>query len=280
MGIFDRLRNSWILFKTSLAFLKRDKSLLAVPLLLPVVNIVALGIAAVIGVLMWASVGFRQGIAQFIFIVVFLLVMTFVNTFMAATQSWMVFEVAKGKDTALASGLKRAWHNLGDVILFTLTMVGIKLLAAALRGRRRNGFDVTSMIRGVLANTLETLTSIIGKLVLPAMIVTEKTFGEAVKDLQNSAKTWPEVLAFEFGIGPLTSLVFFASLIVLAGIAFVLYPVLGIGALIFTAILLLLVILTLSILGSFVNSTYYTLLYIALVEKKHIKGVQDLFRKF
>jgi|GEM_PF-5872133 len=274
--MFARLKNSWLLFTTTLSFIKKDRSLLAVPVILPFANLGLLIILAVMafGVFIF---GARTELAWFAFGVIALFLSFLLNTFFAAAHSWMVFEVAKGKDTTLSSGLRRASHNLADIIWFSIVMTLVHVITGLLRGKRQNGMDIGSAIRNMLANMIEGLVGILGKLVLPAMIVTDKTFKEAVVDLKRSAKTWPEVLAFEIGLGPLFGLAFFAIAIVLGLLAYAVSPFIGMYALIAFIISLVIVIIAMGILSKFVNATYYTLLYLALVEKKHIHGVKELF---
>jgi len=283
MGVLDRFKNSWLLFKTSLAFLKRDKSLLAVPVLLPFVNLLTFALFAVIAISIWFSIPTPEARWQLtlwgiVFSALFLFLMSLVNTFFGAAQSWMVYEVAKGQDATLGSGVRRAMHNIGDVLLFALAMTAIHLLTAALRGKRQGqGIDVGYQVRSMFAGWIETLTGILGKLVLPAMIVTERTFGEAVADLKRSIKAWPEILALEIGIGPVMGVAFFLGSLIIAVITLLLFPLSAMVAIITAIVLAVLLILTLNIFGTFINATYYTLLYLALIEKKHIKNVEDVF---
>lgn len=279
MAVFDRLRNSWSLFKLSLDFVRRDRSLLAVPILLPIVNLIlfaAFAAVMVLGVLAGIVTG-ENYLLLAIVSVIYLFISLFINTFLGAAHSWMVFEVAKNKDATLKSGLGRASHEWFDIAKFAAVMTLIKVVASIIRGQRKQGFDISYQVRNAAASALEGITGIIGKLVLPAMIVTDKTFGESVKDLRQSLKTWPEILAFELGIGPLTGLVFFICFIIILLVAFALSSVSFLGAIVFGVLTLVLLIIALSVLSTLVNMTYYTLLYLTLVEKRHIKDAKDVF---
>jgi hypothetical protein len=181
------------------------------------------------------------------------------STFLGAMQSWMVHEVAQGKDTTVASGFKRALHNIKDVVAFAVVFLIVSILINTLR--RRGG-----RMGEFAAGWLDTLAGIVGKLVLPAMIVTERNFGEAVAQLKHSVKAIPEIATFEIGIRPLT------TLLVLLGalLGFVFYITFG---LVFTVIYFVAFIIALVLLTLFINNTYYTLLYLTLIEKKHVKGL-------
>lgn len=108
-----------------------------------------------------------------------------------------------------------------------------------------------------------------GKLVLPAMIVTDRNFLESVKQLGDSVKALPEIATFEIGIRPLT---FIAVLCGVLGtvILFFLSPFIAVPFA-FTYFLLLIMAV------NYINSTYYTILYLTLIEKKKIKGFSPSF---
>lgn len=176
-------------------------------------------------------------------------------TFLGAALAWMVYEVAQGKDTTVASGFKRAAHNLGDILAFAAVVMFIRAVSNWLRQK--------GMAGQMAGGTLETLAGIAGRLVLPAMIVTERSFGEAVKQLRDSVKAIPEIAAYEIGIRPLVGLAVFIGI----GVTAVLAMVMPIFALFFALAYLLLLIMA----SIYVNNTYYTLLYLTVIEKKKLK---------
>ncbi len=254
MGFTDRLVNAWRIFVTSLSFIGRDKSLLAVPIILILTTIV-------FGIVFFFMffVSAKAAAALYANIIIFLFVMYFWSTFLGAAQSWMVHEVAQGKDTTLASGLKRALKNILDVLAFTTVLLLIKILLGALRRKGRLGQYAASF--------LDLIVGIAGKLVLPAMIITERNFIQAMGQLKDSIKAIPEIATFEVGIRPLTSLVFFISIgiSVLFGLAFGITTGIIIFSLLFLAII---------VLSTLINQIYYTLLYLTLIEKKKVHGLK------
>src|SRR3989344_3514670 len=88
-------------------------------------------------------------------------------------------------------------------------------------------------------------------------------------DLKESIKVVPEILTYEIGISPLMNLVFYISLIIafLSGLSF--------GFVIGILVLIVLTLLTTS-LSVYINITYYTILYLTLIEKKKIRGLKIL----
>lgn len=256
MGFFDRLKNAWKIFKLSFALLKKDKSLIVIPILMIFSSLILFGI---FGFLMY----YYKLSSNYILFFAFLFILYFVMTFLAAAQSWMVYEVLKGKNATTISGFKRAFGNIGDILVFVFSVVFIKMLSSWLRGKGRAGQMAGSLI--------DYLTGLAGKLVLPAMIITERNFKESVVQLKDSLKAVPEIATYEIGIRPLMTLVFFIGLL----LALMLGSSLGI----FVGFIFFLILLSLMILISvYINETYYTTLYLTLIEKKKIKGL-DLYIK-
>jgi hypothetical protein len=275
MGFFDRLKNAWSIFILSWKYAGKDKSLLAIPIWLVALNIVF--VLALIGVLLGAGLFVPDraiGLSMYLIFALYLFCSLFVNVFLGAAQCWMVYEVTLGKDTTVWSGLKRAWKNLADIIWFSIVMFILKILTS-----KRGGRGIGSVLTTIFGGLIETLVRLAGKLVLPAMIVTERTFKEAVLDLQRSSKVWPEMLAFEAGAGPLFSFVGFFGFLIILFVFFLLYAT-GISLMlsIFIAVgLLVMQTALLSIARNFVDSTFHTLLYLALVEKKKIPELSKLY---
>jgi hypothetical protein len=254
MGFFDRLANAWKIFKLSFEFIGRDKSLTIVPILMLLSGV----LFCILAVILFPIASLMPESYFYISAILFVLIAQTWSTFLGAMQSWMVHEVAQGKNTTVASGFKRALHNIKDVIAYAVVFLIVSILISAVRRRGRLG--------EFAAGWLETFAGIIGKLVLPAMIVTERNFGEAVKQLKHSVHAIPEIATFEIGIRPLTTLTVFLG--ILLGLVF--FVTFGP---IFTIIYGIVFIISLILLTLFINNTYYTLLYLSLIEKKHVKGL-------
>ncbi len=259
MGFFDRLKNSWNIFKLSFSLLSKDKSLIAIPVLML--------LSFFIFILLFIPLSIISGDlinSNYFYIIVIITMILFYlwTTFLAAAQSWMVYEVLQGKDTTVKSGLKRAINNLLDIIAFVSVMIVIRIFSSWLRNKGRIG--------GYAGGFIDYISGIAGKLVLPAMIVTERNFKEAVEQLKHSIKVIPEIATYEIGIRPLTTLTIFIGLFLsfLFGISFGLF----IGIIFF-----FIIILFITLLSVYINNTYYTILYLTLIEKKKIKGL-NLFK--
>ncbi|MDO8661517.1 MAG: hypothetical protein Q7K43_06515 [Candidatus Woesearchaeota archaeon] len=254
MGFLDRLSNAWKIFIFSFSLLKKDKSLAVVPLFM------LLGAGLIFVPLLLLAFGGFVGSARLVFVgVIFLFLFYFVETFFAAAQSWMVYEVIRGKDTTIGSGFKRAFHNSLDILAFTGVSIVVFFLSRFLRRKGITG--------AIGASVLTSLSGILGKLVIPSMIVTERHFGQAVAQLRQSLRAAPEVATYEIGIRPLN------VLLMVMGVVLTLLFALSFGGL-FAGLFIMFYITALVLVNVYVNSAYYTVAYLALIEKRKIPALK------
>lgn len=261
MGFFERLTNAWKIFKLTFALMGKDKSLVIAPVIMVLgLFVVILLILPLFGIsLLAVSVLEMKSYYPYLFLLLFAFIFYFWTTFWAAVQSWMVHEVLQGKDTTLASGFARALRNFFDILAFCIVMAIANLLLSKLKGKGRAG--------AITGGFLETLVGIAGQLVIPAMIVTKRNFKDSVKQLKESVRALPEIATYEIGTVPIVML--FMLLIVASGLlTFFLY---GVNAALFVGVLLL---CTAMVILSYVNITYYTIVYLSLIEKKRIPGLK------
>ncbi len=271
------IKNAWRIFVTCLIFIRRDKSLLIVPVLE--------GIASVLFVLgIWQFLikpfmeggkftAFVAGSPVNIYILIFglLIIYYIIITFLNAAHCWMVYEVAQEKDATLLSGLRRAAKNAKDILLFSIALVVVKVIIGAIHGQQgeRRGFGI-GVARSWLGELMDMATNLAAKLVVPAMIVTEKDFIQSVKQLRKALPRLTEIVVGA-GLGPLMMLVYVLiviAVILLSSAMPTFFPIFVAGGIIFAIIL--------GVMKGAVEKTYYTLLYLTLIEKKKIKGLSSL----
>ncbi len=260
MGFFERLANAWKIFKLSFSLLSRDKSLIAVPILMVLSFFILIFI--LIGALGFLNFYYKtssDNYIKYIIFLIFLFVLYLIMVFLSSAQSWMVYEVLKGKNTNVKSGFKRAIQNFGDILAFVFIIVLIRIFSSWLRGKGRVG-EATGGI-------IDYISGIAGKLVLPAMIITEKNFKESVMQLKDSIKAIPEIATYEIGIRPLITVAVFIGIIL--ALIFMFSFGLFIGLILFLIWICLIILISV-----YVNETYYTILYLALIEKKKIKNLK------
>jgi len=254
MTFIDRLKNSWELFKMSLTFIQKDKSLYAIPFL-------SFGSAILIFLIFFlGALTINGNVALYVGIVLFFMALYASSTFFSAALVWMIYEVAKGKDATIKSGVKRALENMSDIIAYAVVSLLIAGFASKLR-------EKGGIVGNMAAGFVEMVSGIAGKLVLPAMIITERNFTDSVKQLYHSVKAIPEIATYEIGVRPILTLTWFAAIFIAIIFGFTFgFPV-GI-------ILLIIMIMFISVTFSIVDRVYYTLLYLTLIEKQKIKGIK------
>lgn len=251
--VADRIRNAWNIFTTSFAFIQRDKSLVIVPVLM----LISALFLCTIGIIVLLLISPLQRGYQIVITILYVLFAQTWLTFLGSMQSWMVHETAQHKDATLASGFRRAAKNWKDIIAYAVVFLIISTIIGAIRRRGQAG--------RIAGGFLDAFAGIIGKLVLPAMIVSERNFGEAITQLKEAKQAIPEILSYEIGIRPLIFLAVIASAI----IAYLLGQASVTMAVVFAIVMIVFLILAVT----FVNNTYYTLLYLTLIEKKHVRGL-------
>lgn len=253
MGFVDRLSNSWNIFKTSFDFLRRDKSLMLVPV------IGVLFIIAFLALFFFLALPFVQ-IGGWWLLILFLLIMNIIAVFFSSVQVWMVYEVALGKDATLASGFKRAFGNIFDIVFFVIASLIIGSVLRAIRERGGIAGEIGAGVAGVFVGIAQ-------KLVIPAMIISENNFWESVKQLGKALKAAPEIAVYEIGVGPLLVI----AALIWSGFSFLVMLVLG---LIPAVIVFFVGIVLLIYVYDLIDKIYYTLLYLTLIEKKKVKGLK------
>ncbi|MBI2507797.1 hypothetical protein HYV89_02485 [Candidatus Woesearchaeota archaeon] len=244
-----KLIHSKELIKESFGILKRDKSLWAVPLLSFFSLLILVPLIFVISLPLLKFE--NEWIFAYVFL--FLLIVYFVSTFFNAALTWMIWQVKQGKDATIGEGIRRALKNILDVLLFSITTLIVSMLAAMIRGGRRQE-GLGGLGREVGASTLETSWNVLGSLVMPAMIIPEHHYFEAWAEVKEYRKTIPQVLVGHFGLGIIFSLAMVVAVLIMIGISLA-SPLAGL--VVFVALIVPLIILNL-----LVRTTYFTLLYV------------------
>ena len=255
MTLGHKLINSKDLVVESWNLIKKDKSLLVPPIL----SLGILSILAIFSIIFLAGissivVGRRSfGLMAIIFLVIIFSIY-FVATFFNAALTWMAYEVKKGKNTDIITGLGKAFREFFDIILFALMTFVIGILAGIIRGKGRGGISV---LRDVAAKTVSAAWSVIGNLIMPAMILTDHHFFSAWNELKRYKDSIPQILVGTFGLGIIFSIIstlaFFVSVFV--------FFTMGVFAGVISVVLL---IGPLMIISNAMKTLFFTLLYMQI----------------
>ena len=180
MGFIDNIGKAIDIVKKSLASIRKDKSLLIPPIL-----------SAVFGCFFFVMAGIFYFFSRYspvlaIGSLVFVFLAFLSNTIFAGALSWMAYEVHKGKDTTIASGLNRAMSRLGSLVAFASVSFLINIVAGQVRERSEERRSPVVVMLGMLfADLIEKGWSIVGALVLPVIMIEGKGFRDAFSEVQH-----------------------------------------------------------------------------------------------
>jgi hypothetical protein len=263
MSLIDNFRNAWKIIKDAFSLLGKDKDLL-VPLV--VVLLINLGLFALAVVFFILASPFGT-IGLYIIAFVFLLLTLFVSTFFSAALTWMVYEVYNGKDTHFGKGMRIAFKNIFDIILYTIVTFLISLVVGALRSKDDNQNFIVILLKNIFASIIEKAWDILRHFILPSMILSENSFGQAFKEIPKLKNNIPETLvggfAFDLILGPIHFIEFLICFVI--GFLISLISVFG-GIAVGVGLFVLLLILT-NMVYQYVKVSYFTILYIELKKK-------------
>jgi len=262
--MFQRAANGWQLAQQSWRVLKLDKELLLFPL---ISGIACLFVMASFAVPLWASGyvdavmdGNDNGISQTNQIIgyVVLFAYYFVNYFVIIFFNSALIACAiirfKGGNPNLKDGFSAAFSRLPQIAGWAVVAATVGLILRIIESRSKK-------VSAIVASLLGMAWSAVTYFVVPVIVVERAGPLKAVKrSFQVLKKTWGEALIANFGIG---FIVFLASLIAIiplilgaVAIGSGLIP-LGIAAIVFGVVALLIVSLISSALNSIIIGALY-----------------------
>jgi Family of unknown function (DUF6159) len=263
--MFNRISNSWELFKASANVLWADKELMIFPIISAIGTVI---VTATFMLPLFAANLFDSilaGHAQifglvllFLFYVVQYLVIFFANTALVGAALIRL----RGGDPTVADGLRIATDHFGSIFGYALIAATVGMILKLL-SNRRNGFGrmVVSLV-GLGWN-------IATYLVVPILAVEDVGPVEAIKrSVALLKKTWGEEIAGQLGMGAFFGLASF--LVIIVGIFLTVAAASMTNALALPVIVALMFVLVLVLLG-LVNSAL-TGIYTAAVYKYAVEG--------
>lgn len=253
MSITKKLINSKDLIIESWTLIKKDKSLL-IPPILSILFIIVIPILIFPVLFITSSaliVTTRTPGLIFILLLIVIFSIYFVATFFNAALTWMAYEVKTGKNTTIFTGLSKAIKEFFDIILFALMTFFIGILAGIVRGRSRGSINV---LGDMAAKAISTTWSILGNMIMPAMILTNHHFFSAWTEIKQYRDSIPQILVGKFGLGIIFNIILGIAFFICLFVFFTLGLVPG-----FISIILL--IGPLIIINNVMKTLFFTLLY-------------------
>lgn len=263
--MFGRIENAWSLAKTSAGVLKKDKELLAFPViggvLSAIIMLVGFGLAWVVGLDTDANANGDTQIstAAAVTLLVAGALATFVTIYYRAALVAGAGQRFRGHDPTLASSRAALRGHLGAIAVFAAISMAVRAISNAVR-------DDGGLLGNLLGAVIDAAYAAASFLTLP-VILEEKTGGwEGLKRSTSLLKrTWGENLSAQFGLGLVGGLVAIAGVLVAGLLGAVVSP-LGTPAVVAVAVLGVLWVLAVITVFAALTGIFQMALYLFAME--------------
>jgi len=260
MGFFGSLRQGWAFMKEAFAMAKADRTLLK-----PSVYSVAVGILywiAWIAIIIGTDVDFETTGGQVMGALATFGSFLIFYFFMGMTVN-MVDVYVKGGKPSVGEAFRDAKQNFIAIVFLAIVSTLVELFAkAARRNARENGG--AAIIFSILAGIVEAIWTVVSYLLLPAIIIEDASFSDALKRVREISKgNYLMIGIGEIGVRMVTNLLGFVVCLLLFGVLYFSFDVIGgtagtvLGIGVGGTILCLFMAF-----ASYLRMAYYTCLYI------------------
>ncbi|MBP2132508.1 putative membrane protein [Methanomicrobium sp. W14] len=216
--MFDRAIKGWTLFKETFGILRREKSLMAFPVLSGVCILIALVFLFFPVLFVFRSEGFNPDsmtttgwITWVAVLFVIYLVIAFISSFFKAGIVSNATAVIDGNDPALMDGIKASAANAGRIFVWSLIAATVGLVLRLLRNQKSGAGQVIGDIVSLIAGAAWELATFF---VIPVMIFEHKNAFSAIKESGSLFRqTWGEtvVAGFSFAFVYIPFMLFLAG---------------------------------------------------------------------
>ena len=221
--MFERISNSWELVKASWNVLRADKELIVFPIV-SLIGAIIVTLTFVIptiltGVYNNVAAGesrFLAGVVAFVFYVVLYTVIFYCNTALVGAALIRL----KGGDPTLHDGFRIANEHLGSIFMYSLISATVGMILRWIRDK--------GILGRIAAGLFGMAWNLATYFVVPILVTQQVSPIEAVK--RSTAllkKTWGEQVVGNLGIGAVTGLVIFGTIVVGAVLSILLAGVSG-----------------------------------------------------
>jgi len=214
--MFEMFSRGWSLFKTSMAVVWEDKSLLLLPLLsgLIVILLVISMVGGMIGVLFWGPLIGISGWPQLVIATILGFLLYFsafaVSTYLNAALIACATLKLEGGNPTIGDGLAVARTRLGPILKWSVLAATVDLILSALRSSRRGGLLLRSV--ATIAGVAWTIAVFF---VVPVIVYEGLSPFAAIKrSVAIMRKAWGESFSGTMGMGIIFGLLFLVGLLV------------------------------------------------------------------
>jgi hypothetical protein len=257
--VFTRLSNSWELVKASANVLRADKELLIFPiissiglLLVTAVFIIPFFVSAALDSVFLEDVQIAGFVVLFAYYIVQYTVIFFANTALVGAAMIRL----QGGDPTVRDGIDVALKNFGAILGYALIAATVGVLLKAVNDRSK-GFG------RFIVSLIGTAWNIATYLVVPILAVEGIGPIDAVKrSVELLKRTWGEQIAGNLGLGAITGLAFFITILVGGGAIYLAVMLdLGLAVIIALGVLVFIALGILGLISSALNGIYSAAVY-------------------
>ncbi len=258
MGFFDSLGKGWSFIKAAFAMAAKDRKLIAPSVYQVLVSILYFvgWIAALIAIEphwsngVWALVGFICTLGSFI-----------IFYFFCGVTVNMIDVHLRGGRPSMADGVKDAGKNFVAILFLSIISSIVDTFVKAAR-------DENSIVGKIIAGIVESIWTTLSFLLLPAIIIEDAGFGDAMKRVRSLHKGHMLLIGIgEVGVRWVTGLIGFLWFMLIFGIEYVLLSNFhGTTALIVGISVFGVMFALYAAFSTFIRMAYYTCLYLWAVD--------------
>ncbi len=266
-GLLEGIARAWRFFVQSISMCFRDKDLILPSLFAMATNLVIVGLA--LGVILlvpslrhWflEESATKETVEKYI-VTGMGLVVTFcvllVNYFFAAMTVNMVDVFLSGRDATLGEAWRDARKNFWAIFSLAVVSLIVRLAIGALRSRRGRGLG------DIAADALDRIWTVATYLILPIIILEDTSLGNAVKRAtQLHRRSIVGVVVGEVAVGLLGGLLTFVVALGAVAVGYLLFQIGGIAGLVLAVAGGGTAFITATAFTTYVRTAFYTCLYL------------------
>lgn len=261
MNVFSR---SIELAKISLNIIRKDKELLAFPLLggiFSIIFMVAMAIPTIIPAIL-SDMGFKAFTpVEYVMIFIGYLGLAFIATFFNVCVVFTTKYRLEGKNATFMQSIKFALSKVHLIFMWSLVAATVGILLRALDELAEKTGGIGKVLLSILRSVLGLMWSIVTIFVVPAMVYNNLgPFAAIKRSVEVLKKTWGESLVRYYGLGLIELVFFIMGIIMTIALVFVLSmmgPVGTVVAIAVAALYFLSVILIFSVMNAVFNTALY-----------------------
>ncbi len=278
LGFWEKIQISWHLIIKSWGVLKKDKELLALPVIGAIVSI---GVFAALLLPAFAFISAGQSERIYGVFIIYYFLATIVGVFFNAALVAGAIKRFSGGDPTVSSSIKEAATRLPAIIGWGIIASTVGLIVSSLRNRRQGG--VADVVMSIAGAAILAAWNFISFMVLPVIVAEGKgPIASLKRSFELVRSRWGEVIAGGIGIWVAGSAAMFGLFAIIFALMFVSFTLFGFSLAVFATLMLVLIAgwLVLGIVFATLNQIFVAAVYLYAAKgtahvftKEEIKGI-------